>query len=143
MTTDAKLADYLASVQLRAENVRNCLPEAPDAMWRSIHKRSAADVPRLLAALDAVLTLHREFRIYDECGHAHTEADLDAGAAIQTADMVTCQDGYAYSICADCCRDGWGQAEECASEHDHGQCWPCLTHAAITRELLGEENGDA
>jgi hypothetical protein len=58
MPTD-RLAERLAAIRLRAENVQNCPAEAPDTLWRSVHERSARDVPPLLAALDRVLAVHR------------------------------------------------------------------------------------
>ena len=95
---------------------------------------------RLLAAVEAVLAHHSEFRIYDECDHEHSQEEVDAGTAVDCpgADFVTCRDGYAYSVCRACCTGGWSQMEECASDHDHGDCWPCPTCWAITTALLGE-----
>ncbi len=94
-------------------------------------------------AVEAVLALHSEFRIYDECGHEHSQEEVDAGTAVNCdgADFVTCRDGYAYSVCRACCTDGWSQTEECASHHDH-DCWPCPTYRAITTMCIDGKDGE-
>jgi hypothetical protein len=112
---------------------------------RAVHE-SAADVPRLLAAVEKVLELHAEFRILEECDHAHIEDDVREGRAVVVAgDFIACQDGYLYSVCRACCTGGTDQTEECASNHRHcgDECWPCPTVEAISRALLGEGEPDA
>lgn len=103
-------------------------------------------IPALLAAVEAVLALHKPFRIYEECEHAHaydggTEGEWSA--VVDCGDFLTCEDGYLYTICRECCGEGalGNQREECASGHDHSQCWPCSTAAAISAELPGEGSG--
>ena len=100
------------------------------------------DVPRLLAAIDAVLALHQPFRIYDECDHDHTEEDIAEGRAVETGEFVSCHDEYLYSICTACCRDAQGfQTEECADAHFHDKTH-CKTAVAISRALLGEDGAE-
>jgi hypothetical protein len=90
--------------------------------------------PDAYAALRAVLDKHSEFKIYDECGHQHREGDPGV-LSIENVGL-TCEDGYEYSICRECCTGGSGeyQTEDCAS-HDHNRCWPCDTVQAITEAL--------
>ena len=92
-----------------------------------------ATVRSLLAAVEAVLALHAEFRVYEECGRQHA-----CDGVIDCGDFITCEDGYLYSVCRDCCTGGRDQTEECAGEHDRASCWPCPTREAISRALLGE-----
>jgi hypothetical protein len=89
------------------------------------------DTAALRARLDAVQHLHREFRIYDECGHRHTE---EGNGVISVENVgLTCPDGYRYSICRECCTCGSDyQTEECATNHQHACCWPCDTHRAAS-----------
>jgi hypothetical protein len=93
----------------------------------------------LLAAVEAALALHRPFRIYEPCDHDHDQDDIDAGRATETADFVSCDEMYLYSICASCCRVNLGQSETCADAHEPSSCWPCETYEAVTRALLGEQ----
>ncbi len=94
-------------------------------------KRLVAERDQLQARIDKALAPHAEFKIYDECGHKHTAEDVDAGRAINVADVgYTCADGYEYSICRHCCTGDSGfQSEECAGHRR--PCWPCPTRAAL------------
>jgi hypothetical protein len=91
--------------------------------------------PRLDTAesrIDAALALHSEFRIYGECDHQHNEDDPGVKSIENVG--LTCEDGYEYSICRECCTSGSGyQSEDCA-EHDRVFCWPCETSAALKGE---------
>lgn len=92
------LADFLAAVQLRVQNVRECPSDAPDAMWRSIHSRSARDVPWLTAAVDAGLRRAAEWEeaateMNAQAERCH-EADLPVPAASFSAGAE------AYAACA-------------------------------------------
>lgn len=92
------------------------------------------DIPVLLDRIAAVRSIHREFRIYRECGHEHTDDDLGKPGVIELDDVgVVCQAGSLYSICAACCTDGEFQREDCADDHPHDDapCWPCPTLAAL------------
>ena len=102
------------------------------------------DVRLLLKVVEAVLKLHAEFRVYDECGHEHTQDEVDAGTAVVLHEegAVTCEDGYVHSVCRACCTGGWSQTEACASDHER-PCWPCGTVEAIAGELPGKETADA
>jgi hypothetical protein len=103
-----------------------------------------ADVPALLAAVEAVLALHVPYRIYSECAHADGEHEDSGITPVDCGDFVTCEDGYLYSGCRECCTDEGYQTEACADGHHHapGEAI-CATVAAITRALLGEDGADA
>lgn len=85
--------------------------------------------------LAAVRELHREWRIYDECGHDHTydkDGNVPDGVVRVEEVGLTCADGYLYSICWTCCTDGVDgyQREECLS-HDHGKGKPVCRTAEL------------
>jgi hypothetical protein len=85
------------------------------------------------AALERVRALHSEWRIYDECGHKHTDEDVTAGRAKHVNDVGTvCEDGLMYVVCRHCCTDDGGyQIEDCLY-HAHGPEFPrCATIATI------------
>jgi hypothetical protein len=99
----------------------------------TVREMPSGDLRLALAAVDAVLELHSEWRIYEECDHPRI-LDSDYG----------CPDCYCYSICRSCCAgDGSGQTEQCASDHDVMHCWPCPTYLAICAALLGQDRTDA
>lgn len=78
-----------------------------------------------------VRALHPEFKIYDECGHDHTDEEWDAGQAFEIADVgLTCDEGYIYSVCRRCCTDDTGIQGEACANHER-PCWPCKTVAAL------------
>ena len=90
-------------------------------------------LPKALAALEAVLALHRRVGIYDDC-------ECDDKTTPEHEDIyeigVTCN--KVYEICAACCRDDVYQSEECANYHQHdtgGHYCPSGTVAAITKAL--------
>lgn len=93
------------------------------------------------ARLARLRDLHRPYRIYETCGH---DVDGDDGQAghftVDTGDFITCEDGYLYSICTECCCDSGGQSETCITDHDHGRDKPICLTAAI---LDGDGDGDA
>jgi hypothetical protein len=83
------------------------------------------------AAIARVRALHKPFRLYDECGHDHEYGE--AGTQyIEDLANVTCEDGFLYEICYECCTQHRGeQSEECL-DHDHGPGKPiCATVAAL------------
>jgi hypothetical protein len=93
----------------------------------------------LREAAARVLALHVPHLIYDECGHRHEEGDQ---GVTEIPDVgLTCQDGYAYTICRHCCAsDGLGQGEMCCDDNQHLRkadqsiertCWPCPTALAL------------
>jgi hypothetical protein len=63
-----------------------------------------------------VAALHGPFKIYGECDHDHVDGD---GSVHIDAIGLTCEDGFEYSICSECCTNGREQTEECATYHDH------------------------
>lgn len=94
-----------------------------------------ADAKFFAAGLRKVMALHSEQRIYELCGHRHPANDPTAREASEVG--FVCEDGYLYSICAECCADGGEQTERCCDDHDRGlyPCWPCPTHLAIADGL--------
>jgi hypothetical protein len=119
----ARLADEIAAA---VEDMRDLAAE---------HEREVRAA--LQARIDKALALHRETKIYDECGHKHKMADdytVPAGLHLIEEVGLTCEDGYQYSICRECCTDDGYQTETCVDNHEHGgsaACWPCPTHACL------------
>lgn len=92
----------------------------------------------LQARLNAGLALHTEFKIYEECGHEHTDDDVDAGRAFAVEEVgYVCADGYLYSICKRCCTDDTGIQGEACANHER-PCWPCATVAALQGDQPAE-----
>lgn len=129
-TTAAARLD-LADVEARIERhrLRSDVPRKGDRDFVDLSRLIDHDAPALLAVLRHVQALHSEFRIYDECGHQHTETDVFVR---DIADVgLVCEEGFMYSVCRHCCTDASGdQTEECASSHDHSR-WLCPTRQAI------------
>jgi hypothetical protein len=119
---------------------------------------AAEDRPGIATALteqwlehEAVLTkireIHTPWGIYTECGHQHTEAELeDEASPVKEVDLVglVCADGLMYRVCRSCCVEpGWSegfQTETCATKHLHTPEGPvCPTTAALDGvEMPGE-----
>jgi hypothetical protein len=87
------------------------------------------EINRMRGQIAEVRKLHREFEIFDECGHDEHD---DEGDVIEV-DVVgaVCRDGYQYSICRACCAPNDSQTVVCADDHDHAECWPCPTFRAV------------
>ena len=118
--------------EIRMRGYRN---GAHGALAGRLSDCAAIDVPRLLAAVDAVLALHRPHRIYDECDHAHE----DRAGVIDCGEFLTCEDSYMYSICRECCTLFGHQTEQCAGEHEHGRDDRiCPTYRAVSAALEGD-----
>jgi hypothetical protein len=93
-------------------------------------------VPRLLAAVDAVLEHHRPVQLYDRvedyrgkitCGH---DRDYDGDLHYEGDDgLWYCRTRPTVTVCA-CCSD--------EADADLRAEWPCPTYAGIARELTGE-----
>ena len=121
----------LAEIQARIERNRCHAnpPRSGDPGFVDLSRLIDHDAPALLAGLKRIQDLHAEHRIYDECGHRHTEVD-DFVRDIADVGLV-CEEGYLYSACKHCCLDACGdQTEECVSSHDHSR-WLCPTRQAI------------
>ena len=98
-----------------------------------------AEVERLQAIATAILKLHSPFKIFEECGHDHSEDESPVAYEVDDVGMV-CEDGYQYSVCVQCCTDGDFMTEECMN-HDHGKDIPiCETVALLTNPHLGDSN---
>ena len=70
---------------------------------------------------------HREWRIYDECGHDHREGESDTRDVRDVG--ICCEDGYLYSLCEKCHTfDG-----ECCEHSPEEQAWPCDAAKALER----------
>jgi hypothetical protein len=97
---------------------------------------SAEDTIRVLR----VRKLHKPFRIYEECDHGFLLPEHgDDVVLIECEDFTTCEAGYMYSVCAECCCDGVEQqTEECAGGHEHDGSKPlCRTLAALDEPVAG------
>ena len=89
---------------------------------------SPADKMRRFARMIIrIRELHRPFRIYEPCAHEHEDADI-----VNCREFISCEAGYMYSVCAECCCTGGDQTEECADGHEHDDSQPlCATRAAL------------
>ena len=107
---------------------------------------AAATDPATITALTAVRSVaarHFPFNIYEECdcNPGHSEEDIGAGTVVDVNEVgPTCEDGFRYSICAECCghENSWSfeQREECANDHDHCTDRPlCQTLTGIEGAL--------
>jgi hypothetical protein len=127
--TDGKVDDHKI-----AENDRNLCPGSgkpplPPAMT----------MDEMMIGIAKVREIHSPWGIYTECGHEHTEAELDDEAStVHEIDLVglVCEEGLMYRVCRSCCVEpGWAegfQTETCASKHTHTTDGPvCLTTAAL------------
>ena len=93
-------------------------------------------IRRFAGVIEAVQQLHRPFRIYEECDHGFLLPEHgDDVVLIECEDFTTCEDGYAYSVCAECCCDSYGEelrTEYCVVAHEHDDSKPrCATIAAL------------
>lgn len=95
-------------------------------LWESLLKSE-------ITALSRLRNIHRPFAIYDACMHSHTEGEPGV-IAVDDVGLV-CGAGKMYDICTSCCVAGDGQAEWCASGHDHGPDKP----VCVTAKVLDEE----
>lgn len=82
--------------------------------------------------VQALLALHAEYGVYDQCEHIHTDKDPEA----LYIDGVgwTCDVGLLMVICRHCCtKPEFGQTEDCATDHKHlpGHAL-CPTMAVVT-----------
>jgi hypothetical protein len=99
----------------------------------SAYSNPARDMEKVLRALRAVVELHSEFRIYDECSHQHTDEEVTAGTAFDVEDVgITCEEGYLYSVCKKCHTDDGDVTEDTPDGE-----WPCEELRAIEKEVLG------
>lgn len=128
-------------------------PSRPDRLQLTRRHVEAIVAAREAAAraevLAEVAALHRPWRIYDECGHDHTDEDYEAGRCIEVSEIgYVCDDGLMYVICRECCCDydgfNYWQTESCANGHnlDHTKIVGpslCPTSAILARHAAGGE----
>ena len=70
---------------------------------------------------------HREWKVYDECGHEHKIGDP---GVIEVEDIgLVCSEGYGYSVCFACHTDDGDMREDGPWE----QAWPCDAAEAQAR----------
>lgn len=94
---------------------------------------SRTDLPALLAAVQAVLELHRAVPIYDEC-ECESPSPEDGRHKYISEVGVTCN--RLYVVCRECCIDDEYQKEDCANYHNHDPLGSnCSTVRAITAAL--------
>ena len=70
---------------------------------------------------------HREYRVYDECGHDHR--DGEPGTTDVECIGPVCEEGYMYSVCYACHTDDGEMGEDGPWE----QAWPCDAAKAQAR----------
>lgn len=99
--------------------------DVPEGMGASeaVHWLSARESAARAEVLAKVEALHAPYRIYDECGHEHTDEDYEAGRCVEAAEIgYVCDEGLLYVICRECCCDydgfNYWQTETCANGHD-------------------------
>ncbi len=111
------------------------LPGGPAGEWVIANLAAAADVPRLLAGVDAVLKRHVQVpavRLVPCAEHEHWRGPLvgdNDNLAVRRA-CPRCQ-VFDEPYCGSCVDD-----EGCFQD------WPCAERRAISRALLGEEGSD-
>lgn len=92
-------------------------------------------------AIERVRTLHREWKLYEDCVHHHAEDD--PGVLHVREVGYVCDEAYLRSVCRECCTDdGEYQSLECTDNHAGHQCWPCPTKVALDGEPESKETGD-
>ncbi|GAA1453386.1 hypothetical protein ACFP47_09415 [Nesterenkonia lacusekhoensis] len=126
------LQDALARIKARVEEIEST-NDALDAIGAM--EKSQADVPRLVASVEAVLKEHRKVPLYgheDDCTNTdeehreeHIQSDDDAG------------EFYCHELVED-----W-TCGECADMQDAASLagppeWPCPTVRTLTSKLTGE-----
>jgi hypothetical protein len=116
------LTSALDAIRDRRARSTSCVSarDLPDGDNRSA--ASAADVPRLLAAVDAVLALHKPFGCL-------TVRPCPEHAIFGTQELSP----DTHRNCADCVYEEWDQCAECGPDVR----FPCPTYLAISRELTG------
>lgn len=105
--------------------------------WKAADELMAR-LPELKAA-ELIREIHTPWGIYTECGHEHTEAELeDEKSDVREVDLVglVCDEGLLYRVCRACCvepgmTEGY-QTEDCVGTHTHSPEGPvCPTTAAL------------
>ncbi len=98
--------------------------EQIDNYWRSpdLTVADLRDTARAYHDLrDAVLALHKPYRIYEECDCTPEQIEANDDAHVYALDIgMTC--ALMYVVCRECCCDGTDreyQTETCASYHEH------------------------
>jgi len=92
----------------------------------------------LRLALQDIMALHSEFKIYEECECAERDEEGHLLSDPEWSEFAFCAKSFMYLICRECCTDGEDteMTEECADHHNHGEGRPiCKTHRAITNRL--------
>jgi len=117
-----------------------------DALSMDINGRRDSDivselcdkVERLQAREAKILKLHTPFPIYEECGH---DGDCPTEPIEIDGEFFTCEEGFMYFVCFECCVVNDYQHEDCAGGHDHGKDIPiCATVALLTTLQTGDSN---
>ena len=103
------------------------------------------DELKTFSALEAVLAIHKQFGIYDACGHEHTDEEADdPNSDVLFIDEIgnTCKSALLYYVCKECCCDGSDEGnltEECTDHHLHEKedVFLCNTRSAISQAWEG------
>ena len=109
----------LDAIKARAEYVSDKSLEAMSCHLAEV------DIPALVAAVEAVLELHKPWKIHDcDCDYHTAESECDSE--------------FMYTVCRECCTSNGYHTEECASEHIHGPTHPICPTVTAIHQALGE-----
>jgi hypothetical protein len=131
-TTPDRAAAYLEEVRVRLRNVVDAARLKMDISLSLATRRSARDVPRLLAAVEAALARHvrQETPV--------RSWDLDLRCPAHNYAMRAIPSFTEVRDCPDCTyRDRYVCQNPDCREHE----WPCPDYLAITTALLREVPG--
>ena len=95
-------------------------------------------IPRLIAAVEAVLKVHRPSGVYDKC--ECVDPDPDDGVHIEVEEVgITCN--CIYEVCRECCAGDEYLTESCMDYHEHnpGDKHLCSTVAALHTALIRKD----
>lgn len=124
--------DLTAALDEIRERYRHGDPDGFGAVLARTHG-APQDVPRLLAAVDAVLARHvpKTITVRHLCGSAHSLTGPQGRAFFDAVDT-----------CPDCVKEDQTVCAACDPVCPDDNQWPCADVAAITRALLGEDGTD-
>jgi hypothetical protein len=126
-----------AELKARVDDLRKQLEAESAAFYllRDERDHLTGQVAERDETIQRVRDRHSPMKIYTECGHN----DGECPDPIEVEEIGwTCQDGYMYSICRECCTENGQQTEVCATYHDHKNEPLCPTR----RDVDGDQVDD-
>lgn len=134
MATDDTLAAALAEIRSRASMVNYAIAcETGHEFSHALDSQS--DVPRLLAAVEAVLSRHVPKTL--------TVRHICAGHGVESLRKLPYPEERAIiDACPDCVRQDVTACAACNPICPDDNHWPCEDVLAISRALLGEDGTD-